>query len=208
MADTSMTDNRTYCFLHLRGPGRDVVELRTRLLGEVFPAWRQDAVVVWGVWSGLFGVASNELLVVAAAADQRSIEDFTQALGGIEMRDSLLLSPTVRPADDAPRAKAGLYVFRFFDVANPDVAEVVRLSAEAWKTFENTSAYQSEPQGLFSQSGATGVGRMLLVTWYDGLESWQTSRRPAPEAMDNFLRRRELTRGTVALATSLVTDWS
>jgi hypothetical protein len=160
------------------------------------------------VWSGLFGVASNELLVIAAAADRRPLEAFTRALGGNEVRDSLLFSPTVRPVDDAPREKAGLYVFRFFDVADADVAEVVRLSAEAWKTFENTSAYQSEPQGLFSQSGATDVGRMLLVTWYDGLESWQKSRRPAPEAMDNFLRRRDLTQGTVALATSLVSDWS
>lgn len=208
MTNTSTTDERTYCYLHLRGPGRDAGELRDRLLGALFPAWRRDGVAVWGVWSGLFGVASNELLVVAAAADRRPREAFTAALNGLEVRDSLLLSPTVRPATDAPREKEGLYVFRFFDVADADVAEVVQLSAQAWKTFENTDAYQSEPQGLFRQADSAGVGRMLLVTWYDGLESWQLSRRPAPEAMENFLRRRELTRGTVALATSLVSDWS
>ena len=48
------------------------------------------------------------------------------------------------------------------------------------------------------------TGRMLLVTWYDGLESWQISRRPNPAATENFLRRRELTQSTTAIATRLV----
>jgi hypothetical protein len=48
---------------------------------------------------------------------------------------------------------------------------------------------------------------MLLVTWYDGLESWQTSRAPDPAAVENFKRRRALTDGTVALATRLSTPF-
>ena len=203
-----MTGERTYCYLQLRGEGRDTSELRERLLSEIIPAWRRRAVAVWGVWGGLFGVASNELLVIAAAADRRSLDEFTGPAQGIEVCDHLLLSPTVRPVNDAPRDRAGLYVFRFFDVPDRHVQEVVRLSDEAWKTFENTDAYASQPQGLFRQLDAAGEdGRMLLVTWYDGLESWQRSRQFPPEARDNFLRRRELTGGTLALATTLVTDW-
>ena len=53
-----------------------------------------------------------------------------------------------------------------------------------------------------SSTDPDGEGRMLLVTWYDGLESWQRSRQFPPEARDNFLRRRELTGGTLALATT------
>jgi len=42
------------------------------------------------------------------------------------------------------------------------------------------------------------------LTWYDGLNSWQASRQPAPEAAQNFRRRAQLTLGTVAYATRLV----
>jgi hypothetical protein len=45
---------------------------------------------------------------------------------------------------------------------------------------------------------------MLLCTWYDGLESWQLSREPAPEAATNFRRRHALTLGTIAYATRLI----
>jgi hypothetical protein len=45
---------------------------------------------------------------------------------------------------------------------------------------------------------------MLFLTWYDGLESWQTSRDPHPAARENFLQRAALTQRTVALATRFV----
>ena len=44
---------------------------------------------------------------------------------------------------------------------------------------------------------------MLLLTWYDGFESWQASRAPHPDALANFQRRAALTGGTVAYATRL-----
>ncbi len=198
-----MTD--TYCYLHLRGQGRDNVALK-EALGRVAGAWRQGGLSIWGVWEGLFGVASNELIVIAAGAGQRSAVEFTSALeDGVEIRDSLLLTPTVRPEGRAPCRTPGLYVFRFFEVATVDVAEVATLSRQAWETFENAESYESEPQGLFRPlDQSTEAGRMLLVTWYDGLESWQTSRAPDPAALENFRRRRALTRGTVALATRLI----
>lgn len=196
----------SYCYLHLAGEGRDTQALKTALTRDVLGAWRQSGITVWGIWEGLFGIASNELIVVAVSNGERDEGAFTAALpDSVRVADSLLLVPTVRPVGAAPCEKAGLYVFRFFEVGNADVDEIARLSNEAWTTFENTAAYQAEPQGLFRQQDLSAArGRMLLVTWYDGLESWQTSRRPAPEAMANFMRRRELTFGTEALATRLV----
>ena len=96
-------------------------------------------------------------------------------------------------------------MFRFFDVANTDVEEIARLSSQAWISFENTDRFTTRPRGLFAQADRSSPsGVMVLVTWYDGLESWQISRRSDPEAADNFRRRRELTRGTIAYATRLV----
>jgi hypothetical protein len=45
---------------------------------------------------------------------------------------------------------------------------------------------------------------MLLVTWYDGLTSWERSRQPAPEARSNFQARARLTRWALPVATRLV----
>lgn len=202
-----MTD--TYCYLHLRGEGRDSSALK-EALSEVAGKWRQAGITLWGAWEGLFGIASNELILVAAAAGERAEDDFRAPLAGraISIRDALLLTPTVRPEGTAPCQKAGLYVFRFFEVATANVAEVADLSRQAWETFENADDYQSEPQGLFRPlDQSTESGRMLLVTWYDGLESWQTSRAPAPAARENFARRRALTKGTLAIATRLITPF-
>ncbi len=195
----------TYCYLHLRGPGRDTGALRSNFKDVVLGAWRQAGITPWGFWEGLFGVASNELIVVAAAAGDQPQAVFTDPLNSLEVLDVLVLTPTVRPLGTAPCEKPGLYVFRFFDVDNESVEQIAALSSTAWNTFENTESYEAEPQGLFAQQDQTAVkGRMLLVTWYDGLDSWQTSRRPDPAAMENFLQRRALTHGTRALATRLV----
>lgn len=202
--------NDSYCYLHLRGPGRDTQALKSALEGAVLDDWRASRITLWGVWEGLFGVASNELIIVGAAADGQQLEDFTGALGearaaALEVVDALLMTPTVRPTSRAPCERPGLYVFRFFRVNDSDVDEVVTLSRQAWETFESADDYAAEPQGLFRPHPSSGAeNRMLLVTWYDGLNSWQTSRRPAPEATANFQRRRELTHGTLALATRLV----
>ena len=160
---------------------------------------------VWGVFNGLFGVASNELIVVTYG-DVDGVHDAVSGLDEVVGARTLLLEPTVRPTEDAPRTREGLYVFRFFDVEHRDVDEIAALSFEAWKTFENVEDYRAEPQGLFRQRDTSAAaGRMLLCTWYDGLNSWQASRTPADTARENFRRRHTLTKGTVAYATRLLT---
>ncbi len=161
----------------------------------------------WGAFHALFGLGSNERAVVLSgepepllAARRRMAE-----LPGVEITSFQLFSPTARPTETTPLTESGLYVLRFFDVANHDVDEVARLSSEAWVSFVDTSKYQAEPQALFRQVDHKGDrGKMLLVTWYDGFESWQASRASAPEARERFLRRRELTANAVAYATRLV----
>jgi len=198
--------SNTYCYLHLRGSGRDARALREALESRTLGSWRQSAITAWGIWEGLFGVASNELLVVATGSGERTVKDFTTDLGAVEVVDVQLIAATVRPVAAEPCEAPGLYVFRFFEVRNADVEEIADLSAAAWETFENTDRYTAEPMGLFSQHDLSSeTGRMLLVTWYDGLASWQTSRRPATAAAANFQRRRDLTLSTRALATRLVT---
>ena len=192
----------TFAFLRIRGHERDWQSVCEAIVAAL-PAQR-----VWGTFHGLFGLASNELVAVTVgddAAVAESVETIS-ALDGVEGAASLTLVPTVRPTDSAPRTREGLYVFRFFEVAHRDVEEIAALSAEAWKSFETVDEYRAEPQALFCQRDRSAErGRMLLVTWYDGLNSWQASRQPPAHARENFQRRHALTAGTVAYATRLVT---
>lgn len=189
-----------YAFTRLTSVGRDY-RAAYRALGRhgLEPAH------LWGVFHGLFGIASNELIVVAYGAVDR-VHEAISGLDDVVGANTILLVPTVRPTDHAPRTREGLYVFRFFDVEHKDVDAIAALSAEAWKTFENVDAYAAEPQGLFRQQDTSaGTGCMLLCTWYDGLNSWQASRTPPATAHENFRRRQTLTQGTIAYATRLLT---
>jgi hypothetical protein len=200
--------NATFCFTRLKGRGRNWQPLAESLVQAVLPPLAQHGVRRWGVWSGLFGIASNELVLMTsadAAVGHCALLNERIAAAPCTIVEQHLLRPTVRPTDREPPARPGLYVFRFFDVNNADVDEIAKLSLEAWTSFETTNAYRAQPQGLFVQHDRTDArGIMLLCTWYDGLESWQTSRSPPPEAADNFRRRHQLTFGTIAYAADLV----
>ena len=196
----------TYAFIKLRSAERSFQPLREALAKDDFAAVAPAR--VWGTFLGLFGIASNEFVMVTYG----SAEDVVASRAALDARadatvvESYILEPTVRPTEDAPRSRAGLYVFRFFDVDNADVQEIAALSNEAWTTFENTDDYSAEPQALWCEHDRSATrGRMLLCTWYDGFDSWQTSRQPAPAARANFQRRHQLTRGTIAFATRLIT---
>jgi hypothetical protein len=191
-------------YLHLREPLGDRARLESAVADMAAGVWRDGGRSVWGVWEGLFGVASNELLVITSSDGTAGGEPPVAA--GVEVLESVALLPTARPGDRAPLRRAGLYVFRSFDVLPEDVDEFVDLSTRAWRTFEHAEDYAAEPQGLFRplKMPTEGPAGLLLVTWYDGLASWETSRRPAQEAAENFQRRRTLTRATGAVAARLL----
>ena len=97
--------------------------------------------------------------------------------------------------------------FRRFHCREEHVDELVQLSTQAWQTFEGAAEFDAEPMGLFRPPrDADGVVRMLLVTYYDGFASWQTSRAPDKSARENFARRHALTLASYATATRLITQ--
>ena len=200
----------TFAYTRLKGAQRNWQPLFDQLSASTLPALAGDGVNRWGAWSGLFGIGSNELILMTSASvavDHANLLNARLAAVPGSVVEQHLLEPTVRPEADRALTRPGLYVFRFFDVDNADVDEVARLSLDAWTTFESASAYRAEPQGLFRLRDRRAVsGLMLLCTWYDGLESWQASREPPPQAAANFRRRHALTRGTIAYATRLIAD--
>ena len=206
---------RTFLFAHLRTASGGWQALHDHL-SPVLAGWQDTAVL--GSFTGLFGISNQELFVLLSRPVSERVTDrvagqvtdqMTEPLrtllpAGVEMVDSLWLDATVRPTHDAPLTRAGVYVFRFFQVNACDCDEVVSLSSQAWQTFENSDSYTSEPMGLFRFADTSAIrGRMLLLTWYDNMTSWERSRTPHPDATANFRRRASLSRSIVAYATRL-----
>jgi hypothetical protein len=202
-----MTDSGVYVFERVQGAGRTSQDVHETTRSAVQSELDACGGHLWGEFNGLFGVGSNELFVVSWVPQDTpdGISSMWSSAPDISVLERHVLVPTVRPLSPQPVSEPGLYVFRFFVVDNASVDEVARLSQEAWTTFEGSSDYRAEPKALFCQVDRDAErGVMLLVTWYDGFGSWETSRHPAPAARENFLRRQELTHGTIAYATRLV----
>jgi hypothetical protein len=202
-----MIEAATFCYTRLKGADRNWQPLYRDLRANALTPRSNHGIQTWGVFSGLFGIASNELVLMTVAAQPDHAAHLNTQLQMLPcaVAEQHVLAATVRPPDAAPLTRPGLYVFRFFDVYNRDVDEIAALSQRAWTTFESATTYRAQPQGLFrldDRSDERGI--MLLCTWYDGFESWQVSREPPPAARANFQRRHELTFGTTAVATRLI----
>ena len=163
---------------------------------------------IWGVWAGIFGVASNELIVMTTSepsgnvSSEMAVDNRWPDCIRVTSRESL--RATVRPKSNESLTRAGLYVFRSFHLDAAHIDRVVALSQQAWLTFETSAEYQSEPVGLFAPTNLTPDSTMYLLTWYDGLASWSTSRAPHAEAQAHFRERHGLLHSTNAVATRLL----
>lgn len=149
------------------------------------------------VFAPLLGFASNEALVLARAGAKLELPAHSVDR----------LTPTLRPTQDAPPEIGGIYVHNWFTIDGVAVDEFVRLSGEAWPDFERR--FETKIYGLFlaAESDADrteGARRLLLMTRYRDLGEWQVSRDPTSDAMQVFLRRRELTRVSLARACTVM----
>jgi len=167
---------------------------------------------IWGVWAGMFGIASNELIVMTTtvsspdfspdSSPDRAADNLWPARTRLVSHESL--RATVRPMSNEPLTRDGLYVFRSFYLDAAHIDRVVALSQEAWQTFETSTDYKTEPIGLFAPTDPAPDSTMYLLTWYDGLASWSTSRNPHADARAIFRERHALLHSTTAVATRLL----
>ncbi|MDG1205143.1 MAG: hypothetical protein P8N51_07205 [Pseudomonadales bacterium] len=209
-----------YRFLHLKFPASNTfVELRSIIASIDL---RSIGISEWGVFHGVFGLATNELYWVlhedldASTSNTDNLVKFDDIVRRLTDADVLIIDqkrfkPTVRPLEHVARTASGVYVFRWFDVNESDVDEIAALSKEAWNTFE--AGFDTEVQGLFAEAGlkegsneelSDGRETMLLVTWYRDLAVWQDSREPHPKARELFLKRHGLMKEAKPIATRLI----
>ena len=165
----------------------------------------------YGLWVAQFGLASDQLVLMTSWDRQQgvsaSVEEALSSLEAVECIDHHMVVPTARPKSAEPPRRPGTYVHRWFDVAPRNVDEIVELSATAWETFEST--FEVEVIGFFLRvvEPSANSTQLMLLNWYPSLAAWEASRNfdADPESKRNFLRRAELTTGTRAITTALVT---
>ena len=155
---------------------------------------------LWGIWHGIFGMASNELMLVTAHDDHKDDLDLPE---NVRVLEEYQLRATARPTDSTPLSQPGIYVFRDFSLDGKDIEEVVALSSAAWQTFETGENYAAQPMGLFAPQTPAPNCVMHLLTWYPDFTSWQNSRESGPQALQRFAARRALSYLTIAVATRL-----
>lgn len=201
-----MLTDSVFHWARLRAAGRNAQALADHLRNETLPRCEAEGGTPWMLSMGLFGLWSNELLLATrwqGGAPPTATLARHLPPGGHVVTEYELLA-TLRPLTTQPPARPGIYVHRLFEVRAADIGRFVALSAEAWDTFEHVAEYAAEPQGLFHErEHAEDGGMMLLVTWYDTLQSWESSRTPAPGAAANFRARANITRRSMAFATRL-----
>lgn len=195
---------QTYHLTHVADPGSNSPRAALGKITEVIiPSLVSDGHRPWGIFAGLFGLATNELYLVTASDAESGVPAALIDDAGLHINARIDLVPTARPTAFTPPSTPGIYVFRWFDVKNKDVDEIAEISRKAWVSFEG--GFDSRIQGLFAESNRSSPeGKMILVTWYRNLTVWEESRRPSEEATQLFTRRHELTLRATPVATRLI----
>lgn len=192
-----------YRVFRLKDKNNNSVVTLLDLVKELEHSLAPEGLTPFGLFHGVFGLATNEAYWVLLANDA-SIDPLHKIEAtGLSVVNQKILEPTVRPEVHEKRSKPGIYVFRWFKIRNKDVDEIARLSNAAWQTFE--AGFDTEVQGLFAEVNRDPeLGTMLLITWYKNLAVWQDSRAPDKAAKDFFMKRHELTIEATPIATRLI----
>ena len=156
---------------------------------------------LFGCWRSVvgLGLARDEGIAVTSWA---SVEA-ANAAPPVPNAKRTLLQATVRPLTDAAPTYEGVYVFRWFDVAEAEWQDFCDLSNAAWPNME--SVFDVNICGFWkSLDTHAPSSKTLLLTRYADLSVWEASRwwnKPVAAAnvsMNRFKVRNEIIDSTVA----------
>ncbi len=150
------------------------------------------------VYGGPFaGLAVNQLgLMLAwptnATQAIASLEDAIRSLGGITKISSRVFVPVYLTDGLNVPTGSGFYVHREERYANENVDDAIRLSREAWRTWEPT--WGVRVTGLFREvPGEPDSVNLNRIVWYPSYDVWLETRnfQQDPESARRFRARRQ-----------------
>lgn len=158
--------------------------------GKLFGCWRSVV--------GL-GLGRDEGIALTSWPSLKEAESAAPVEGAEHIR----LQATVRPHSDAAPTYEGVYVFRWFDVAEADWQDFCDLSNAAWPNME--SVFDVNICGFWKcPESPDQMSKTLLLTRYADLSVWEASRwwnKPtaaADASMSRFKARNEMINATIA----------
>jgi len=161
----------------------------------------------YALWRGEIGLYSDEGFLMVVRDGPQAPRELATPDGVLSMSVERLHA-TVRPTETTPPTLDGVYAHRWFEFDEADWDEFLELSDGAWPDFE--AAFDGTRIIGFWRSLDT-PGRVLLVTRYPDLATWERSRPNNPQrvegvaaARQRFMRRAELTKRTIVRVTRLV----
>ncbi|HEU5322527.1 MAG TPA: NIPSNAP family protein [Methylomirabilota bacterium] len=139
---------------------------------------------VFGLFSGLIGLASDEgVLIIAWPAPEALVAHAGRtaaAVDGVIESSGERLVATVRPIDATPPREAGVYAHRWFWLQAQDWPEFLRLSEEGvWPYFESDGC---RIVGLWRSMEPGPLAKVLLITRYPSVAHWERTRLQSPQA--------------------------
>jgi len=162
---------------------------------------RASGAKLFGCWRSVvgLGLARDEGIAVTSWASVAAAKAATPVADA----ECTLLKATVRPLTDAAPTYEGVYVFRWFDVAEAEWQDFCDLSNAAWPNME--SVFDVNICGFWkSLDTKPPASKTLLLTRYADLSVWEASRwwnKPvaaADASMSRFKARNEMIDATVA----------
>ena len=168
--------------------------------------------LLYGVWRSQIGQPRDTLNAITAwhagMNGWTAVMDLIKAIDGVVAHDVTAMTPTLRPADDAPPKRQGNFAFRWFETPAKGWQEFLDLCAQAWPGFE--SAYDSQVIGLWKvEDSQPDMVRSLLMTRRPDLAMWERSKIPQGDketaVRDALSRRYDLCTSTYVYTTTLLT---
>ena len=143
------------------------------------------------------GLTPKQVVLMAAWPDGRvdaaRLDSGLKSLDGITAVHTEVLESIYLAGGLSVPTGTGFYVHREELYRPSDVDEVVRLSREAWRTWE--PAWGTRVVGLFRKRVASSeTARLLRIAWYRDFEHWTETRQVSrdPESAKRFEARSKL----------------
>ncbi|MFT5260941.1 MAG: hypothetical protein ACI9VI_003275 [Candidatus Azotimanducaceae bacterium] len=173
---------------------------------KLMPELIQQGAIPYATWvfaakpvdAPFAGLAEDEIgLMLAWPNDTlpqvRELNETLQSISTIDSISTRLFKAIYLPAGLNFPKEAGFYVHREEKYGLADVNDAVRLSHEAWKTWE--PHWGTMVIGLFRElGGATADNNLNRIVWYPSYEAWMETRNFAeePESAIRFRERMAL----------------
>lgn len=197
--------NREFSYSIVSGAS-DIRDALQQLQQDVLPVIEQRGARVFAIWlpatkpddapfAGLEDTQFGLMLAWPIDAQQQVgwLDSTLQSIDPNSTVESRIFEPLFLASGLAVPAAAGFYVHREEHYAPDDVSEAVRLSREAWQTWE--PAYGVRVVGLFREVPmADDFVNLNRIVWYPSYEVWLDTRNfeQDPESARRFRDRRQL----------------